>query len=103
MRNSESPKLYSNIPATSMATTDASAAVASDGIAVVFRLTMKSRSSTKTNHSQIASAGSPRSAAICRGTLCRCGLSLIAGARLPVLRIDLPAPRRGRLPSADGP
>ena len=35
IRNSESPKLYSNIPAASMATTDASAAVASDGIAVV--------------------------------------------------------------------
>ena len=75
MRNSESPKLYSNIPAASMATTEASAAVASEGIGVVLRRTMKSRRSTQTNHSQIASAGSPRSAAICSGTLCRCGLS----------------------------
>src|SRR5690242_17162505 len=74
IRNSESPKLYSVRPAASMAAIAPSAAAA--------RLLWRDRLSSfsrlapavTTNQIQAASASNPRSAAICIGTLCRCGL-----------------------------
>ena len=40
------------------------------------------------NQSQMASAGRPRSAAICSGTLCRCGLTSLTASGTAVLGVD---------------
>ena len=63
----------------------------------------RSRMTATTNHSQTASAGRPRSAAICSGTLCRCGLIVLDGVRPAILRVDAAAPCSGRRRRADAP
>ena len=63
---------------------------ASDGSGDVLRFAGSRAAACTTNHSQMASAGRPRSAAICSGTLCRCGLQLADGAvALAIAGIDL--------------
>src|SRR5688572_26217593 len=71
IRNSESPKLCSKSPAASMATTQASAAAGKNSCRAFLRILNRSRRSATMNQSQMAKAGSPRSAAICIGTLCK--------------------------------
>ena len=58
------------------------------------------------NQSQIASAGSPRSAAICSGTLCRCGFSWLTASAVAVDGIHLDQHVRtdaGQRPVLDDP
>src|SRR5204863_2561863 len=71
IRNSESPKLYSNRPAVTIATTTANPAAASHRrLFAEPKSRLRSIAATATNHSQAASAGKPRSAATWTGTLC---------------------------------
>src|SRR5262249_7782423 len=72
--NSESPKLYSKRPAVKSAATHASAAAGRKRWSLVMKRFHTSRTTAAMNQIQIASAGNPRSAAICSGTLCRWGL-----------------------------
>ena len=62
----------------------------------------RSSTSTTTNHSQTASAGSPRSAAICTGTLWRCGLTCSTASATAVLGVAAPRPCSARRRPAGG-
>ena len=67
IRNSESPKLYSNIPAASIDTTAASPAAARNRRCFARNCFASATTSPTMNQSQTARAGRPRSAAICSG------------------------------------
>jgi hypothetical protein len=66
--------LYSAIPAASIAMMQPSAAAARKRASGTFSRPIMSMTRTTIIHTQAARAGSPRSAAICIGLLCRCGL-----------------------------
>ena len=71
IRNSESPKLYSNSPAMSIAAVAASAVATSMSERDRATSDRKLTNALPMNHKKSTRAGSPRSAAMCMGTLCK--------------------------------